>query len=579
MHPLLARQLRRLGLDPESPPTGDQWKTVLERVAQTYGQADQDRYMLERSLQTSSEEMQQLYGDLQERSAQEIGQKAAELEKSLALAHSIQDSVADGILVCDLQGTVLACNRRFLEMWAIPQEVIATRSLPAYIGYCEKLVKDADALKTRARDYFGDGLRHIDHGDLELVDGRIFERWAGPVGKGDGTIIGRIVCHRDVSEQRRLAAQRVVVSERMASVGQLVASVAHEINNPLAYIAGNVDVVCRALGDRGDPRDESFVEALEDARLGVSRIEVIVRDLRTLSRVDDDNRASVDIAEVVETALQMANNQIRHRARIVRRFESRPRVLANEARLTQVFLNLLLNATHAIPEGRANDHAITIGIQVGPTGRALVDVQDTGSGIAPAHLERIFDPFFTTKPLGAGTGLGLSICKGIIEKLGGTITVTSVLGRGTSFIVELPVASDAPAPRRAETVQPPSVTRRRVLVIDDDPHVRRWLERALRRDHDVVMAASVAEATAAIDGPAFDVILCDLMMPDRTGRDMHEIVKQRRPELADKIVFMSGGVFTPALESFLASVSNARIEKPVALRELRDTIERVAASR
>jgi len=203
-------------------------------------------------------------------------------------------------------------------------------------------------------------------------------------------------------------------------------------------------------------------------------------------------------------------------------------------------------------------------------------VEDTGAGIAAAHLERIFDPFFTTKPLGAGTGLGLSICKGIVEKLGGTISVASVLGEGTRFVVELPVAAEVPAEAETQAVVEPAIPRRRVLVVDDDAQVRRWLERALDRDHDVVIATSVAEATDTLDGRAFDVILCDLMMPDRTRRDMHEIVKERRPELADRIVFMSGGIFTPALESFLASVSNVRLTQPVGLHELRDAIERVA---
>jgi signal transduction histidine kinase len=572
VHALLVRQLKKLGVPEGQRPTDEQWSALLERVALTYQQADQDRYMLERSLDTCSSEMHDLYDQLQRASDDQIA-KGVELEASLSLARAIQESVGEGIIVFDGQ-QVLSWNRRLVEMWRFPEAVLAARTIEDFLAHACTLVKSpADFRNTATSDDAGDSTALTT--DVELVDGRIFVRYKAPIVGATGVVRGRIVCYRDVTEERRVLAQRAVVGERMASVGQLVASVAHEINNPLAYVKGNVEFVAGELRRRRSSADAPLLEALDDSSVGVNRITVIVRDLRALSRVDEEKRARVDVVSVLESALQMATNQIRHRARIVRDLGPVPAVMANEGRLAQVFLNLLVNASQAISEGCVSQNEVSVITRTTAAGAVQIEIRDTGSGIAPECLERIFDPFFTTKPLGIGTGLGLSICKGIIEKLGGSIRVESALGRGSCFVIELPPAfTDDCSVDQEEAYVPRPRGKLRILVVDDDPMVRRMLDRMLH-EHVVESAASVDDGVAALGRSDFDLVLCDVMMPDRTGADMHRELRERWPSLLPRVVYMTGGVFTPALQTFLDQPSIRRLDKPIFPHAVADIVARI----
>jgi CheY-like chemotaxis protein len=236
-------------------------------------------------------------------------------------------------------------------------------------------------------------------------------------------------------------------------------------------------------------------------------------------------------------------------------------------------LNLLVNAAQAIPEGAvAPEHTIKVTLRA-EYGDVIVEVSDTGMGIAPEHLPRLFDPFFTTKPVGVGTGLGLAVCHGIVTALGGEITVTSERGKGSTFRVRIPGAT---ADMRATTLPPdePMSTRRaRVLVLDDEPLVCSSIRRMLSREHDIVTFTEAKAALAAIrQGAGFDVIFCDLMMPEMTGMDFHEELARTHPELADAVVFFTGGAFTARAKAFLDQVPNARLDKPPIVQNLRAII-------
>ncbi|MDB4994255.1 MAG: sensor histidine kinase, partial [Myxococcaceae bacterium] len=220
----------------------------------------------------------------------------------------------------------------------------------------------------------------------------------------------------------------------LASMGLLAAGVAHEINNPLAYVLNNIEIASREIG-----RDESSrnaQQALATALEGVFRIRTIVHDLVTLSRTEPDTTEAVDVAATLESTLALAQNELAGRVRIVRAYAPCPPAQANAARLGQVFLNLIVNAVDAMPkESSANELRLTTGSD--DRGRAIVEVTDNGSGIAHELLGRIFDPFYTTKLAGKGTGLGLAISHEIVSELGGEISVESVLGEGTTFRVAL----------------------------------------------------------------------------------------------------------------------------------------------
>jgi CheY-like chemotaxis protein len=279
----------------------------------------------------------------------------------------------------------------------------------------------------------------------------------------------------------------------------------------------------------------------------------------------------------------MADNMLRHRARLVLEFDHVPLVEANEARLCQVFLNLLLNAAQAIPEGEPSErHQIAVRLRVEqPSGRVVVEVRDTGVGMAPEVLSRAFDPFFTTKAIGEGTGLGLSICHGIIESMKGTITAESAPGKGSTFRVTLRAMPDEKEETTRPNIRPLDVAvgtpRARILVVDDEPNVTVALQRALGAEHEVATATSAREALALLARDrAFDVILCDVMMPGMTGMELYGELERASPEVAGRVIFMTGGAFTPRAVSFLQSVPNPKIGKPLNLEELRMLVARRA---
>jgi PAS domain S-box-containing protein len=380
---------------------------------------------------------------------------------------------------------------------------------------------------------------------------------------------------RDVTE-RKATQVRLLQADRMASIGTLASGVAHEINNPLAYVIGNLDILGEALGRAASGDGAALREAsevVEDARQGADRVRRIVRDLKSFSRGDEDRRGPVDVQRVLESSISMSWNELRHRARLVKDFSDVPNVQANESRLGQVFINLLLNAAQAIDEGDAEHNEIRVSTRADGEGRVVVEVRDTGSGI-PEHLvSRIFDPFFTTKPVGSGTGLGLAICHGIVEGFGGKITVETTVGEGTAFRVALPVAKAALQKEAEEPPAPPAPRRGRILVVDDEAMIGTLLRRLLSREHDVETLTRGQEAVAQIAaGKRFDLVLCDLMMPQMTGMDVYEAVKSLEPEQAERMVFLTGGAFTARARSFIDSVPNQFLEKPVQVQQLKTLI-------
>ena len=379
----------------------------------------------------------------------------------------------------------------------------------------------------------------------------------------DPSVRGIVSNFRDVTDRKQMEA-RLMMADRMVSVGTLAAGVAHEINNPLAYVMANLDYVAGQMG--GQSRD--VVEALEEAQAGADRVRNIVRDLKTFSRGDEARQGAVDLHRVLDASANMAWNEIRHRARFMKDYApGLPSVLGNEPRLGQVFLNLLINAAQAIPEGAAERNQIRLSTRVAAD-RVVVSVQDSGAGIPAEHLTRLFDPFFTTKPVGVGTGLGLFICQNIVLSLGGEITVESEAGRGTTMHVALRLAEAAPA-RAAARPAPLAASRARLLIIDDETLIGAALVRLLP-EHEVVFETSAQAALTRLRaGERFDLILCDVMMPDLTGIAFLEHLDRELPALTGSVAFMTGGAFTQAASDFLDRIPNPRLDKPLDLALVR----------
>jgi signal transduction histidine kinase/ligand-binding sensor domain-containing protein/ActR/RegA family two-component response regulator len=392
---------------------------------------------------------------------------------------------------------------------------------------------------------------------------------------------------RDVTERKRMRA-KLLVSDRMASLGTLAAGIAHEINNPLAYVTGNLEAMAEALQaatQSARPADCHELSAVvRDARDGADRVRKIVHGLRSFSRSSDqEQRTALAIGDVLEAALRLTGNEIRHRAQLVRELGPVPLVMADDGRLTQVFINLLVNAAQAIPEGHSDQNRITARTRTDEHGRAVIEVIDTGEGMAPEVQARVFDPFFTTKDIGEGTGLGLSICHGIVTSLGGQISIDSAPGRGTVIRVALPPHTGDSVPEAAPAATgpgaPAAVARRHnVMVVDDEPMIAHTMERLLRRDYDITVALCGRDAIEQITrGARFDAIVSDVMMPNMTGIELTEELQRVAPDQARRLIFLSGGAFTAQTRARLDELGAPQLEKPVTAKELRACVQRVVS--
>jgi len=379
--------------------------------------------------------------------------------------------------------------------------------------------------------------------------------------------------------------EQLLLSDRLVQVGTLAAGVAHEINNPLAYVMGNLEYALRELSSPvcASSVPEAVIEALSTALEGSQRIRATTEDLRVFARTGDAQPHPVDLKRVLESAISMAATQIRYRARLVKEFEAVPAIAANENRLGQVFLNLLVNAAQAIPEGHTAEHEIRVRLRC-VNDQAEVQISDTGSGIATEVRRRLFQPFVTTKSKEEGTGLGLSICRRIVNEYRGEISARPNTDRGTTFVVRLPLdAAETPQTLPPEPLQSGG-RRGRLLVIDDEPQIVDMIRRELCIEHEVVGVTSCRAGLALLARDAgFDLVLCDLMMPVMSGMQLYAELEHSNPALLKRIVFVTGAAFTQPALQFLASVPNPNISKPfetdTLVKVVRMTLARVSSTR
>ena len=495
------------------------------------------------------------------------------LSESERWYREIVETTNEGILVLDLDFTVTFANRRMAEMLRCAPDALVGGSL---FDYMDEQSKEIAQREMNLRSV-GESMRRefrfmrTDGSPLWVLASAV------PLRDSAGTVYGSLSMIMNITEQKEMRA-KLVLADRMTTVGVLAAGVAHEINNPLAVVRANLDLIAEdvpALAEHGPlPRD--LLDALADSRSAVERIRLIVRDLKVFSRSEEEQLEPVDLRQVIETAIRMSWNEIRHRARLVKDYGNTPPVIANEPRLGQVFINLLVNAAQAIPVGAAEKNEIRITTRTTASGHVVAEVRDTGSGMSADTLSKLFEPFFTTKPVGVGSGLGLSICQGIIGQLGGEIAVESELGKGTVFRVTLRTAVMSVRPEVEDVRASPKPQRRgRVLIVEDDAVVARSLERRLSRDHDVTVATMARDALRLLTtGKTFDVVFSDLMMPEMTGMDLYEELKRiGLSHVAEQMVFLTGGAFTSSAGQFMAAVRNASFEKPFDIQSIKALIQ------
>jgi CheY-like chemotaxis protein/two-component sensor histidine kinase len=304
--------------------------------------------------------------------------------------------------------------------------------------------------------------------------------------------------------------------------------------------------------------------------------------VKTFSRSDDDTSTPTDVHRALESALRLAATELRHRCVVIKQLGEVPYLLGNEARLGQVFINLLVNAAQAMPDRDITANQIRLTTRTSPDGAAVIEIADNGHGMPPQVARRIFEPFFTTKDVGKGTGLGLAVCHGIVERFGGRIAVESAVGVGTTFRLTFPAAPAHLTPMRKRSAacagENPQACLR-LLLIDDDATLLKSIARSFSR-HDVTACNSADDALALLRAnESFDAILCDLMMPGLTGMEMHHEVTQFHPELLDRMLFMTGGAFTSEAQAFLDDPKIKWIEKPFPSKDIQARVQELVADR
>ena len=504
---------------------------------------------------------------------------------------SIVEKTSDGILVIDNEGIVLYANPA--------AEVLFKRSRQDLEGH--NIGRPAAGEQTEL------AISRAAHGE----PGTAVMRVEGTTWRGQSAylaILRDITDHKVAEDLRR----RLLHSDKLTAIGQLAAGVAHEVNNPASYIMANatfleenliemdraVSAIREYASRRLAPDQRGALEAelarcrvdhllkdshelVEQSTEGMNRIRSVVRDLSTFSRVERDEVELVQVNTLVEAAINLTFGEIRHRARLVKDLGQLPSIMADRGKLAQVMTNLLVNAAHSIEEGAADRNQIKV-ITRHEADAITILVQDSGCGMPEPVRRRVFEPFFTTKSRGVGTGLGLSLSAEIVHKHGGEIQVSSEVGRGSRITVVLPVDTGlvflddrTPPP----STEPATDRKPRVLIIDDDKFIIQAYKRILKSSFDVEVAEGGKAALECLErDAAFDVVVCDLMMPVMDGVGVYEAAAEAHPEILDRIVFCSGGAFTERTKAFVASVDNIFLEKPVSGDLFQRVIAQVAAS-
>ncbi len=368
------------------------------------------------------------------------------------------------------------------------------------------------------------------------------------------------------------AQQALRSADRLVSVGTMAAGVAHELNNPLAWLSANLEVLAES-----QPAPSDWPDLVSDCLEATRRMARIVQGFRGYSREDDSRRPDVDLIHVVRAALRIVGNEVRHRAHLTLSLDPAPPVDASENQLIQVVLNLVVNALQAFG---GTPGALHLSTGEDADGRARLVISDNGPGIPPEQLEEVWRPFYTTKPVGEGTGLGLSICRSLVEAHDGTIRLASTPGKGTEIEVLLPRSRTPARPVEVPTGPRLAPKSARVLVIDDEPGIGRVVRRILT-GHRVLVCPSAEDALTVLEEDrSFDLVLCDVMMPGFDGVQLYGLLHRQWPDLAARVVFMTGGAFSDGTRSFLDATQVPCLGKPFSIAELRDLVaERVAGAR
>jgi len=508
-----------------------------------------------------------------------LAEQVRAIEESNARFRAVARATNDALYDWDIQTGTIVWNdalRTVLRFTGDPEAAgIQWWMAQVHPEDSDRVATSLDKAMSSGAEGWSDNYRFstTDGAQVDIIDRGLFIRDAS------GQAVRMIGAMMDVTGRKQLQT-RLVLADRLASVGTMAAGVAHEMNNPLTWVLANIRLVQESMGDA---LPEPTRRALDHAARGAERMRSIVSDLKVFSR-NEAHAAPVELRQVLGSALSIVAGDLRAKAQLeqVDTTAGPLHVLANEARVAQVLLNLLVNAVQAIEVGHPERNRV--GIQLSHPGGnprlVCVEVDDTGAGIPPAVRARIFDPFFTTKPPGEGTGLGLSIGLQLVQEMGGEIQVVPRAGRGTRFRVTLPLTDVRPTGGRLLTPPPParSAVAARVLIVDDEAMIVEMLEQVLSPEFEVIGESDSRRALARLEGgERFDGMLCDVMMPGVDGMQLYSATLSIAPEQAKRFVFVTGGVSNPDVHAFLEDTGRPCVEKPFDLHALRATVRKLVA--
>lgn len=500
----------------------------------------------------------------------------ARWRQTTAELKSVLDSVEAGVLLLDPVGRVRFSNDRFAQLFGIQSRALANLE-----GYqeLERLVagrfRKPETFAARWKSFMA-GAEDPAHDELEMTRParRVLERFSRPVLDSEGRAVGWLDLYYDVTAKRQLQS-KLLQTEKMAALGQLVSGIAHELNNPLTAIMGYAQLL---LGHGLRPAQLSEASKVFQQ---AERARRIVKNLLYFARENKPERTRVDLNEIVERTLALRSYELKIENISVELDLARdlPETAGDPYQLQQVALNLLVNAEQALLLGRGQGH-VWIHTHRSAGGRITLEISDDGPGIPPEIASRIFDPFFTTKPSGVGTGLGLSIVYGIVQQHDGEITFESQPGSGARFIVDLPVVAipveqDHP-PVSAPAGQFRAVPTGRILVVEDENTVAQLIVDVLREEgHEVEATLDSQEGLTRLARSHYDLVICDLRMPRLDGPAFYEALVSAGSSAQNRIIFITGDTLAPRTLEFLEPRGLPHLAKPFLVEELKLAVNRM----
>lgn len=556
---------------------------ALLRLRQAEMELRQGRDALEVRVRERTTDLEYVVLALQEEVLRRT-QSEQDLREAYQFLQSTLDALSSYILVLDESGTILDINaawQRFLAESAIELPghgrgmdfaAFFGRAAHAEAAAEQSVVDGVGAVLRGQQETFGCEYACQDHSGKRWF----FVRVARLDASGDRqaiVVLENITEIKQAEEGLRRQQEGFYQSEKLAAMGSLLASVAHELNNPLGTIQMQLDLL------REEAKDQALQERLAEVQQATERCTRVVQSFLTLARRSPPQRVAVQLNAVVEAALQLMGHALHlDNVEVHQHLASDlPLIGADALQLQQVIVNLLLNAQQALstqPEtGAPGQVKVSTHYQAAQK-RLILEVADTGPGIPATLHARIFEPFFTTKPVGVGTGLGLSVCRGIVEAHGGTLQVVSQPGQGACFRLELPAeAAPVPVPSPPLSAVPAPTATGAILIVDDEVGIARGLARLLHRDgHQVAIANNGRQALAMLQTQEYDLILCDLRMPELDGPGLYQAVRRRQPHLLSRFIFLTGDTLGPEASAFLAQVEAPHLVKPFSATDSRSLV-------